>query len=415
MRVVLAAEGTRGDVHPMLALAGALKARGHDALLAAPPDFEGVAHARGIPFHPVGIRVREYLTASASALTSGGLAIMNESQRYMEASLAHQFEALPDLCAGADAVVAAGVQGGAASSAELHGSAYIYTAYCPALFPSLDHGPLMLPLQTLPRWANWLLWHAFRLLTRVTVGRRINAHRRVLGLSDVHDFFGHLVGEHPILAADRALAPLPDDVTSDVAQIPCLHPCEGPDLPEKLEAFLASGSAPVYLGFGSMTDPDPEGTTRDVLDAVARLGCRALISQGWANLGTGPLSEDVFVAGPVTHPKLFPRVAAVVHHGGAGTTTSAARAGVPQLIVPHVFDQFYFAKRLMALGVAPPPLPRTRLDSPRLTAALASILDNEFLSERATGLGERLRLDHDAAPDSAAVIERRVEAALRAT
>ena len=120
------------------------------------------------------------------------------------------------------------------------------------------------------------------------------------------------------------------------------------------------------------------------------------------------ISEDVFVTGPVTHPKLFPRVAAVVHHGGAGTTTAAARAGVPQLIVPHVFDQFYFAKRLVELGVAPPPLPRTRLDGPALAAALAPILDNEFLSQRAAELGTRLRRERDAGPDPATAIEERV-------
>lgn len=415
MRVVLACEGTRGDVHPMLALAGALRCRGHDALLAAPPDFAGDAREREVPFVPVGTGVRAYLTDTASAITAGGLAVMRESQRYMESSLARQFAVLPEVCADADAVVAAGVQGAAASAAEIHGAAYLYTAYCPAFFPSLDHGPILMPFQQLPRWGNWLLWRALRLFARCTIGRRIQSHRRDLGLPPVRDVFAHLIGRSPLLAADAALAPLPGSLRNHVLQLGCLHPEDGPDLPEKLEAFLASGPPPVYLGFGSMTDPDPGRTTGALLEAVTRLGCRALISEGWAGLGAGPMSSDVFVTGPVSHPRLFPRVAAVVHHGGAGTTTSAARAGVPQLLVPHVFDQFYFAKRLHALGVAPPALPRRRLDAPSLGAALSATLDNELLAERAAELGARLRSEREAAPDPAALLERRVEAWHRAT
>ena len=174
-------------------------------------------------------------------------------------------------------------------------------------------------------------------------------------------------------------------------QIPCLHPLGGPALPPKLEAFLDQGEAPVYLGFGSMTDPDPATTTQRVLDALSGLGRRAIIDEGWAGLGAGPLPEGVLAIGPVCHARLFPRLAAAVHHGGAGTTTTAARAGVPQIIVPHVMDQFYWAKRVSALGLGPPALPRTRLTAKRLAQVLAATLDNELLAERARALGERLR------------------------
>jgi vancomycin aglycone glucosyltransferase len=141
-----------------------------------------------------------------------------------------------------------------------------------------------------------------------------------------------------------------------------------------------------------------------VLDAVGAVGCRAVISQGWAGLGDGPLPGNVFVTGPVSHPRLFPRVAAAVHHGGAGTTTAVARAGVPQVVVPHIADQFYWGRRVSLLGLGPPPLPRAKLTAPRLAAALAEILDNELLAERAREFGARLLAALEDAPDPARLL-----------
>jgi len=143
-----------------------------------------------------------------------------------------------------------------------------------------------------------------------------------------------------------------------------------------------------------MTDPEPAATTRALLGAVERAGCRALLSSGWAGLGDAALPAHVMRLGRVSHASLFPRCAAVVHHGGAGTVTTAARAGVPQLVVPHVLDQFYWAGCLHRHGVAPPALPRRRLRPERLGDALRALLDNELAGERAATLGEGLRADH---------------------
>jgi vancomycin aglycone glucosyltransferase len=147
----------------------------------------------------------------------------------------------------------------------------------------------------------------------------------------------------------------------------------------------------VYLGFGSMTDPDPAAATRLVLEAVQRAGVRAVLSAGWAGLGDLPLPEHVMVVGSVSHAALFRRVAVVVHHGGAGTTTTAARAGVPQILVPHVLDQFHWAHRVAKQGLGPPALPRRRLRAEALAESILAIRDNEILGERAAELGARLR------------------------
>jgi vancomycin aglycone glucosyltransferase len=140
-----------------------------------------------------------------------------------------------------------------------------------------------------------------------------------------------------------------------------------------------------------MTDPDPAATTRLVLDAVTRSGVRTVLSAGWAGLGDAPLPENVIVVGSLSHAAVFRRVAAVVHHGGAGTTTTAARAGAPQILVPHVLDQFHWAARVARLGLGPPALPRRGLSAQRLAEAIASVRDNEIVAERAAQLGLRLR------------------------
>ena len=114
-----------------------------------------------------------------------------------------------------------------------------------------------------------------------------------------------------------------------------------------MEEFLADGEHPVYLGFGSMRASDQTG--RVLIEAARALGLRSILSQGWAGL-TPDDGNDCLSIGDVNHGRLFPRVAAIVHHGGAGTTQTAARAGAAQVIVPHNYDQFYWAHRIQQLG-----------------------------------------------------------------
>jgi UDP:flavonoid glycosyltransferase YjiC (YdhE family) len=391
MRIALAAEGTRGDIYPMFALGASLIAHGHEIVVCAPPDFRSEAEERGMRFEPVGISVREYLTEKAHALTLGGRAMLREGRSYAETSLRAQFQRLPEATADADAVVAAGVQLAAGSAAELRGIPYRYVVYCPSMLPSAEHPSALLSLGSLPRWANRLSWRILLALQERWLGGALNRERDALGLAPVRNVFRHLLTQRPVLAADHELAPSPRDCPFDVEQVPCLHPLQGAPLPPKLEAFLEQGPPPVYVGFGSMTDPDPGATTRALLEALSQIGCRALISRGWAGLADGPLPEDVLAIGPVSHAELFPRLAAVVHHGGAGTTTTAARAGVPQIVVPHIFDQFYWARRVAELGLGPPAPRRRRLAAQPLAESLAATLDNEVLLERARELGERLR------------------------
>lgn len=390
MRVLIAVEGTRGDVYPMLALARTLLACGHAVRICAPPDFADDARAAGASFSSLGTPVRAFLEETAAAVHGGTVPMLRAMARFGDLSVASQFRVLPEAAAGCDAVIGAGTILAGASAAELHDVPYTAVLYTPAVVPSAEHTPCILPVQLRTRWINRALWRAAAMALDATLRRALDRERRSLGLAPVRDAVSHVLSRRPVLAADRPVATWPADAARGGRQIRCLHPLDGAPLPPKVESFLEQGPAPVYLGFGSMPDPDPAATTRRLVAATTALGCRAILSRGWAGLGDGPLPDGVLVIDPVDHASLFPRMAAVVHHGGAGTTHTAARAGVPQLIVPHVLDQFYFARRVVDLGVGvATPAPR-RVDVDRLVATLGALLDAEHVADRARSLAEEL-------------------------
>ncbi|MCE0535270.1 hypothetical protein LWF15_07095 [Kineosporia rhizophila] len=183
-------------------------------------------------------------------------------------------------------------------------------------------------------------------------GGAVNDHRATVGLPPVPDIRAHVLNKRPWLAVDPTLAPWQPSDLVDVLQTGAwILPDTRPLAPE-VEAFLAAGDAPVYVGFGSMAmgNASAEVATAAV-EAARALGRRIILAQGWAGLSAIDSQDDCFVVGDVNQQSLFPRCAAVVHHGGAGTTTAAARAGVPQVIVPQVVDQPFFARRVSELGI----------------------------------------------------------------
>lgn len=391
MQIALVVDGTRGDIQPMLVLGRALAAEGHTVRLCAPPDFREAANLAGLDFRAVGLDVRSWLTSHAHALEGRPIHALREAIRYARECLRAQFEALPEATGGAQHLIGAGIQLAGPSVATLRGVPYTYVAYCPILFPSSEYPSMVLPHQTLPGWANRLSWRATRAFFNQVFRGSLGEWRWKLGLPPVGDVLDYLVGGRPTLAADAELAPLPSDCAIRVRHIRALQPPPADPLPAKLESFLEQGPPPVYVGFGSMTDRDSARTTREIAKALSAVGCRAIVSRGWAGLGGVALPDGVLEIGAVCHVRLFPRLAGVVHHGGAGTTTAAARAGIPQIVVPHIADQPYWGRRVELLGIGPPAIPRKRFSAETLEAALSALLENEIVAERASELASRLR------------------------
>jgi vancomycin aglycone glucosyltransferase len=374
VRVLLSSVGSRGDVQPLLALALKLRDLGHDPRLCIPPDFLEWAFDLDVPATPVGPRLRPE-TPSANLRLPPPAPPSAEQLRQMAAhTVASQFAEIDAAADGCDVVLSAGaLQFAGRSVAERRGIPYVYAAYCPVTLPSPEHAPPPMrgpavdgdPRDNQRRWdedaARWNLMFLAAL----------NDSRTKFGLDAVNDVRTHIFTDKPLLAADPMLAPLQATPGMQVTQTGTWILRDTSPLPARLEAFLDAGEPPAYLGFGSMRVT--QDINRILIEAVRAIGRRAVVSQGWANLGLVDNDPDCIAISDVNQPALFLRAAAAVHHGGAGTTAAAARAGTPQIIIPQFYDQFYWAKRVVDLGVGVSTSSGT-LETESLAAALQSAI-----------------------------------------
>jgi UDP:flavonoid glycosyltransferase YjiC (YdhE family) len=173
-----------------------------------------------------------------------------------------------------------------------------------------------------------------------------------------------------------------------------LEPEEEWNPPAALVDFLDAGTKPVTIGFGSMSNRNPEETAELVIKALEMCGQRAVILSGWGGLQTSDLPDSVFQIDTVPHSWLFQRVAAVVHHGGAGTTAAGLRAGVPSVIIPFFGDQPFWGGRVADLGVGPKPIPRKSLTPERLAQAIQEAVTDGAIRQSASNLGEMIRSEN---------------------
>ncbi|MFD0274358.1 glycosyltransferase [Kitasatospora sp. NPDC127111] len=397
MRVLLMAYGSRGDVEPMLALAAQLRAVGSEVRVCAPPDFAELLAAAGIPLAPIGAPVRQMVAGAVTGkapMPAEGLA-----QR-AAALVATTYDAVLAAAEGCDAVVATGLLPAAAaarSAAEKLGLPYAFVAYFPSYLPSPHHPPFPRPGRPFPPGVtdNRVLWELDVENMNLLFGTGLNAHRETVGLPPVDDFRDYVLTDRPWLAADPTLSPWLQPADLDVEQTGAWLRADERPLPAELAAFLDAGEAPVYVGFGSMPIRDAQEVARAAIAAVRAQGRRVLVSGGWADLALTDDQDDCFAVGEVNHHALFPRVAAVVHHGGAGTTTTAALAGAPQVLVPQMADQPYWAARVAELGIGAAhdgPTPTFESLSAALTTALAP-----GTRERAAAVAGTIRTDGAAA------------------
>jgi len=372
MRVLLTTFGSRGDVQPLLALGVALRALGADARVCAPPDteFTKMFAAAGVPLLPAFTSVRDWI---AEKIPKRATIKLPELAAQV---MAAQYPAISAAAQGCDVMVATGLFSSVVAAravAEKQGIRYLHAAYCPMFLPSPYQRPMEYPGHAHPPGVtdNQVLWDRDIQVMDDVFGAGLNALRASVGLPKAVNVRDHAHGERPLLAADPVLAPWRQPAMRDVMQTGAwILPDERP-LPADLLTFLDAGAPPVYVGLGSL--PAPKEFARTAIDVVRAQGRRVLLSRGWAELALVDDREDCFVIGEVNQQALFPRVAAVVHHGGAGTTTTAARAGAPQVIVPQIGDQSYWASRVWDLGIGSAhdgPVPTAESLSAALEAAL---------------------------------------------
>ncbi len=398
MKIVVAAWGTTGDVHPLLALVERLLSCGHEVRVCAPALYRERIQRIGAGFHEVGIAfelaqfhkamddiipMRDPLGPLLVVVKEG---ILRGGEKWYHDCLSAMKGYDLALCHSGDIP-------GQEAAIRL-GLPWFTHSYCPGFVPTRSRAPYIFPnCGTLLNAGLWKLVE-FRLTRAVdpyfngfitAVG---GEPRRNIALDGIYS------PKLNLIAASPTLCPPPTD-------FPEKHEFTGvwfldePEYtpPTALHDFLENGAPPLVVSFGSMGGTNAKETTELLIAAIKKTGQRAIIQSGWGQLGLNAEVPDIFFADYVPHRWLFPRASCIVHHGGAGTTASACRAKVPSVVVPHHADQFYWAKRLSELGVAPKSLPRRRMTPSRLAKRIESTLTDSATAERARTLGEKLNAE----------------------
>jgi sterol 3beta-glucosyltransferase len=271
---------------------------------------------------------------------------------------------------------------------------------------------MSLPKLPLGGWYNKFSYQLLLKLTDMGVGRYVKAWRAEHGLAPMgggrnmlHTSSGVAV---PVLHGfSQYVQPRPQDwpESAYVTGYWFLdHESDWQPSPE-LAQFLDAGDPPVYVGFGSMAGRNPQRLTRIVVDAIQQAGVRGIIATGWGGMSADNLPETIFKVDNVPHDWLFPRMAAVVHHGGAGTTAAGLLAGRPTVICPFIVDQPYWGARVQALGAGSEPIPQKQLTAEKLAAAIREVTSSASIRQNAESLGEKMRQE-DGVATAVEIIER---------
>jgi UDP:flavonoid glycosyltransferase YjiC (YdhE family) len=414
MDIAMAALGTRGDVQPMVALGKGLQAAGHQVTVVAGANFAGWIESQALGFVPA-LDMEVLMNSPEGRAWSDASDNPLQQLRMMRALMAStgdaMFTSIFAAAAPAELLIssftaAPFVQAVGEATGKMQVDALLQP-YQPtrsgaaSLTPIVPRGDSILN-----RWmgnlAEALIWWvaadtANRLRTtclQLPPHSRASYAAAARQVPTVFGFSRHVVPPAPDWHADT--------VVSGYWFLDEAHAWEPS---AELAGFLAAGPPPVYIGFGSMSSRNPQATLALILEAVAGAGCRAVVATGWSGARARQLPSSVFVLDHAPHDWLFPQVAAVVHHGGAGTTAAGLRAGKPTLIVPHMSDQPYWGRRVQELGVGCKPLPRHKVTAGALAKGLGEMLADGAMQARAAALGALIR-DEDGVALAVAAIER---------
>lgn len=398
--LAIIASGSRGDVQPYIALGTGLKAIGHEVMILSNENFEALVTESGLKFASTGPDVQQVLQSDewrGKAENRNFLKILADGQEYMKDIASTQAKLLPQLIKGHDLVIGgiAALTGGL-TVADMLRIPFIQ-AYVFPFTPTMEFSSPLVPGLPLGRLLNRPSFHITHQMFWQIFKQNDNITRRVLGLTK-----GSFWGPFRMLSSRDApviygysghVLPRPNDWQSNY-HVTGYWYLDEPDEwvpPLDLVQFLEAGAPPVYIGFGSMTNSAPEKTSEIIIESLARSGQRGILATGWGGLNASDLPDTVHLISSIPHSWLFPRMATVVHHGGAGTTAAGLRAGVPSILIPHGGDQAFWAKRLADLGVAPPAIPKKRLNAKTLANAIRITIENSTMREQAQYLGQKVK------------------------
>jgi len=404
MNIGIQTWGTEGDVRPFLALAAGLKAAGHQVTLAVTEirntDFSSYSDRLRVAVRPVGWidcpedrfkQLAHRIFHETNPAKQGRLLLTHFFDPVLEDMLA----AAKALCTENDLVIGHFILWPVKIAAVQAGCPLV-TVYTTPIIPS----PRVAP-QGIPDFGK--LWNAFwwRVMDAVLNRMWKPAIDRVFRREGVDPGKSLLRDVYPspglnLISVSPSLFPPPPDWKGRFHLCGFFNlPAEGEPwrMPDDLRRFLSAGPPPVYMTFGSMlaSDPDPRDATALMVSSARRAGIRAIIQSNWEELGQMEADADVYRMARAPHHAVFPHCAAVVHHGGAGTTQASILAGCPSVVVAHASDQPFWGSVLKRAGIAPRILHRRSVTAGKLAAAITRVLSSPEMAERAAGIGRRMK------------------------
>lgn len=411
MRIVILTIGTRGDVQPSVALGKAFRKAGYDVRLVAPQLFEALAAENGLEFVGLPGDPVELIGGLVDKAGRNPIRMMRVMLDYALPIAADVMRCARAACQDADAIFTSFFTTifGHELARERNVpdfSAQIFPTFTPTWY---------VPNPGLPQWR---LGGVYNRLTHTLLIQSFWLGNRY-GFRKLKRLAPDLPAQihWPFHASDRPHTPTLYGFSRHVLAPPDWQdnifvtgywfldtPPDWQPSPE-LARFLEAGSPPVSIGFGSIVTAEVERLTRAAVEALAQTGQRGILLGGWAKLGQQELPDTILQLDDVPHDWLFPRMAAIVHHGGAGTTGAALRAGVPNVVVPFTADQPFWGRRVQQLGVAPAPVFQQQLTSEKLARAISTACADTATRQRAAVLGQKIR-DEDGPGTAVRVFER---------
>lgn len=409
MKVLLITIGSRGDVQPYVALGKGLAAAGHQVTVCTNAHFADFVRAHGLHYGPMNNGFVDLITSLEGRAGLERMTSLPGTLRTVARLLPRigplQRETLDDAWACVqstrpDLILFHPKLPGVVDMADALGVPAIMAPLFPQVVPTSAFPAVGFPPLPLGDGYRRLTYRIVEALTNRLGSGPIHAWRRSQGLGRRPPRLGMLT--------DRQGRPIP--VLHGFSGAVCPRPADWPEAartcgfwtldaapdwtpPTALRDFLEAGPPPVYVGFGSMAGRDPERLGALVLDALLRSGCRGIVATGWGGMKPQALPEQVFALSEAPHEWLFPRVAAVVHHGGAGTTAAGLRAGKPSVICPFFADQPFWGRQVHRLGAGPEPIAQKRLTSERLAQAITHAVTAAALSQAARNIQRELQAE----------------------
>jgi sterol 3beta-glucosyltransferase len=410
MRIGIITIGSRGDVQPYIALGTAFKRAGYEVRVLTHGTFADAVREEGLEFADLGVDPR---TVMEQVMQEAGLA-----QDARQIALFRQMAFMRQALRIAQPLLQEGVQKAWQATQDVDAlllsvlGVYVgmpfarkrgipaFAAYVQPLSPTREFPSVLFP--PAPRWLAVVASSYNRWSAELVEWVRWPMYRGSIGKA-VHAFLGTPL-RSPLAQMRREHTPIFYGFSQHVLP----RPVDWPDFchvtgywfldsrdtwspPADLETFLQAGPKPVYIGFGSMRGADERGLTEEIIRALGRSGQRGIILTGWGAIEHVSLPETMFAVDAVPHDWLFPRVAAVIHHGGSGTTGAGLRAGLPSLIVPFIGDQFFWGRQIWERGLGPEPIEHTQVNAERLSQAITTMMTDQTMRQRAATVGEHIR------------------------